>query len=144
LGLFAFYYIIMSFLCIRNGLVKMKMFADDVKIYYSFSIYCRSNVLRKDIAVWASLWQLTTSVDKTFMLHLGTGNPRHIYSVNGVYVIGLLLLNLLEISVCNVYYWKFFLAYACNRSCEENYRLANTMLHAFRCHNVKVCMLAFT
>jgi hypothetical protein len=80
------------------------MFADDVKIYYSFSIYCRSNVLRKDIAVWASLWQLTTSVDKTFMLHLGTGNPRHIYSVNGVYVIGLLLLNLLEISVCNVYY----------------------------------------
>nr|CAD2193483.1 unnamed protein product [Meloidogyne enterolobii] len=68
---------------IPNG-VKIKLFADDVKIY---KVYKTKNerlelaVALKNVEEWSKKWNLDISVDKTFVLHLGKDNPRDQYKI---------------------------------------------------------------
>jgi hypothetical protein len=53
---------------------KLKLYADDVKLYFDFNCNNWSNLLQKDIdaiAEWANMWQLNISISKTCMLHIG-------------------------------------------------------------------------
>jgi hypothetical protein len=66
---------------------KLKLYADDVKLYFDFNCNNWSNLLQKDIdaiAEWANMWQLNISISKTCMLHIGARNPNHVYTVNNV------------------------------------------------------------
>jgi Reverse transcriptase (RNA-dependent DNA polymerase) len=57
----------------------IKLFADDVKLYFDF---VRNDILSTQ-ANWAKLWQLDISIPKTFILHLGSNNPKLSYFIDG-------------------------------------------------------------
>nr|CAD2185899.1 unnamed protein product [Meloidogyne enterolobii] len=68
---------------IPNG-VKIKLFADDVKIY---KVYKTKNerlelaVALRNVEEWSKKWKLDISVNKTFVLHLGKNNPKDQYKI---------------------------------------------------------------
>ena len=35
------------------------------------------------IIAWAKMWQLSISIYKTCLLHIGAKNPQHVYNING-------------------------------------------------------------
>ena len=39
------------------------------------------------IIAWAKMWQLSISINKTYLLHIGAKNPRHVYNINGQSII---------------------------------------------------------
>ena len=65
-----------------------KLFADDLKIYYAFNNadICDVNSLQFDLnalEIWAAKWQLTISIQKSFILHIGFKNPKIKYHMCG-------------------------------------------------------------
>jgi len=82
------------FLIFINDLVDLfgsnlcvKLFADDVKIYVSIGDVNNIDTLQTGLTAlcaWASTWQLTISVGKCAVLHLGKNNSLHSYSINAV------------------------------------------------------------
>ena len=91
------------------------------------------------LAAWSKLWQLNITIDKTFIIHIGKHNPIHVYTINSK-----------AISVINVI--KDLGVYiSCDLTCNAHvietankaYRLANTILHSFHCHDVNIYLRAF-
>ena len=65
--------------------IWLKLFADDVKIYFSISDIDSVNLLQDSLAAstkWASDWQLKISIGKCVALHLGRKNLMHNYVMN--------------------------------------------------------------
>jgi hypothetical protein len=62
--------------------LRVKLFADDVKIYITLdNIDCQLVLQRglENLSSWADIWQLKISVPKCAVLHLGSANPYHSY-----------------------------------------------------------------
>nr|CAD2170727.1 unnamed protein product [Meloidogyne enterolobii] len=65
--------------------IKIKMFADDVKIYNVHSNKIERNQLNfaiKKIEEWSKLWKIDISPNKTFIMHIGKNNPKDQYKIN--------------------------------------------------------------
>jgi len=64
--------------------IKIKLSADDVKIYNVFKTKNERlklvNAL-KNVDEWSLKWKLKISTDKTFILHLGKNNPKEQYKI---------------------------------------------------------------
>ena len=68
------------------GLVhsRVKMFADDLKIYREVSSINDTQVLQRDmdtLSHWSETWLLRFNVSKCKVMHCGTGNPRQTYHI---------------------------------------------------------------
>ena len=65
--------------------IKCTAFADDLKIYHSFSDHAETQrmclALRK-LSLWSSMWGLPLSPEKTKVLHLGPKNPSIQYAID--------------------------------------------------------------
>jgi len=61
--------------------VRIKIFADDVKLYCDD--YSSLQKALDVICVWSNIWQLDIAIDKTFFLHFGGGNAVNNYLING-------------------------------------------------------------
>lgn len=67
--------------------VKIKIFADDIKIYYPISNLQDHQLLQTaldSISVWSNDWQLPISVTKCSVLHIGKHNKQLKYTLNKV------------------------------------------------------------
>jgi len=67
--------------------IKIKLFADDAKIYMSINNILDQHVLQQglnSLSHWADIWQLQVSVPKCSVLHLGSRNGCMSYNLNGV------------------------------------------------------------
>jgi hypothetical protein len=121
---------------------SIKLYADDVKIWFCFAPINWKCALQWDldaISVWASKWQLTLSIPKTFILHFGSNNPLRMYTINGVSIAPLQSVKDLGITVSESLSWHEHVVLTAKKA----NRVANTILHAFKCHNVDVYMRAF-
>ena len=67
--------------------VKIKLFADDVKLYSTVSTQSGINILEKnsiaDLEDWAKKWQLGINEKKSSVMHLGKRNPEKEYLIAG-------------------------------------------------------------
>ena len=57
-----------------DGTVNVKLYADDIKIYFEIVNNASFDCLQEsinDLCTWAEKWQLTLSVDKCFYLRVG-------------------------------------------------------------------------
>ena len=69
--------------------VSSALFADDVKLYISYtasesvSAHARLQLAVDSLRDWVSHWQLDLSIPKCFSLFIGSGNPRSSYSISG-------------------------------------------------------------
>jgi len=91
---------------IFNSNTKIKLYADDIKIYLEIDNNSALAELQHDIetlTLWSEIWQLTLSVDKCFHIRFGTSNriPKHVYSVNNVSLNSVTKLRDLGITVDN-------------------------------------------
>ena len=62
----------------------VKMFADDMKIYRAISSNEDVKTLQQDmdtLGIWSETWLLNFNVSKCKVMHCGTNNPRHNYSI---------------------------------------------------------------
>ena len=53
---------------------KIKLNADDIKLYFHFCCDKWSDLMQIDldaIIAWATMWQLSISINKTYLLHIG-------------------------------------------------------------------------
>ena len=78
-------------LLLKPGLVSCKVFADDTKIYQNFSENESREHLQESIDTmysWSVQWELPLSVEKTKVLHIGSRNPKNVYTVNGTMIGG--------------------------------------------------------
>jgi len=67
--------------------IKIKLFADDAKIYMSINNILDHEVLQQGLyalSCWAEIWQLQVSVPKCSVLHLGNRNNSMSYDLNGI------------------------------------------------------------
>jgi hypothetical protein len=67
--------------------IRIKLFADDAKIYMSINNIIDHEVLQQGLNAlshWAEIWQLQVSVPKCSVLHLGNRNNCMSYGLNGV------------------------------------------------------------
>jgi len=65
--------------------LEVKLFADDVKIYIVLDNIASFTLMQdglNKLAIWADLWQLTISIPKCSVLHLGTSISPHNYNIN--------------------------------------------------------------
>ena len=67
--------------------VKMKLFADDVKIYSTLKVPYEADSLTiqsslNELQSWALCWQLKVSEPKCNVLHIGNKNPNNTYTIN--------------------------------------------------------------
>ena len=63
----------------------IKLYADDVKIYYRFPLNDCTFMLQNDLdalAAWSKLLQMNIAIDKTLIMHLGKHNLIHVYTIN--------------------------------------------------------------
>ena len=62
----------------------ISMFADDIKLYTVLAD-CNSNLqLNNDLAcmqTWSSMMQMTFNIEKCKVLHVGSNNPNHQYTM---------------------------------------------------------------
>jgi len=71
-----------------SGVVNVKLYADDIKIYLEIADDTDIDQLQMGIdrlSVWADTWQLTLAVDKTMHLRVGLckSSPKAVYYLNG-------------------------------------------------------------
>ena len=69
-----------------NG-CKIKLFADDVKVYCTYDSKNNVNVLQSCLDAiwnWSLLWQLPISCNKCYSMYFGANNPKMVYKFNGV------------------------------------------------------------
>ena len=69
---------------------KIKLYADDIKIYLEIDCDCDILQLQNDInllSTWSNTWQLSLAVGKCFHLRLGlTHFTQHVYTVNNTVI----------------------------------------------------------
>uniref|UniRef100_A0A1I8BR38 Reverse transcriptase domain-containing protein n=1 Tax=Meloidogyne hapla TaxID=6305 RepID=A0A1I8BR38_MELHA len=68
---------------IPNG-IKIKLFADDVKIYVLHKTKNERKLLNiaiKNIEQWATQWKLNIATNKTFIIYIGKNNPKDQYKI---------------------------------------------------------------
>jgi len=78
------------FICYINDLpeevhTKVKLFADDTKLYTKVSEEEGRHELQEDINnldIWARAWQLSFNSSKCKVMHIGHKNPQHIYNMS--------------------------------------------------------------
>jgi ribonuclease P/MRP protein subunit RPP40 len=121
---------------------SVKLYADDVKIYFKFAPINWYGALQIDldsIARWANTWQLSISVQKSYLLHFGLHNPCHNYFINGALIATVQSVKDLGVLVAVNLSWHEHVLYVAKKA----NRVANCILHAFKCRNVEVYMRAF-
>ena len=68
---------------IPNG-IKIKLFADDVKVYVIHKTKNERIMLTnaiKNIEHWATKWKLDIAINKTYIIYLGKNNPKDQYKI---------------------------------------------------------------
>jgi hypothetical protein len=78
-------------------------------------------------------------VEKTVMLHIGLKNPKRVYTINGHNVIYSDCVRDLGVYVSSNLTWR----YHCVEMCKKANRVANSVLHMFKCSNIQLYMKAF-
>lgn len=66
--------------------VKIKLYADDVKLYICYKARTDTEIMHKalhNLFEWANKWQIKVSMQKTFVLYLGSKNPKETYKFDG-------------------------------------------------------------
>ena len=66
--------------------VKVKLFADDVKLYIKIvngTDYDKLQAALSALCAWTEDWQLPISISKCCVLHIGKGNVSHQFFING-------------------------------------------------------------
>ena len=66
--------------------VKIKLFADDIKLYSSIKTRNDADILSNYIDAlekWATLWQLSINEKKSSVLHMGNKNPNFVFKMTG-------------------------------------------------------------
>ena len=119
-----------------------KMYADDVKLYCIYSDNKDCKKLQTDInniANWAANWQLTISLSKTVMLHIGNKNVRHAYELNNNVIKSVTSVKDLGVYVSDNLSWRLHCTETAKRAC----KVANIILHSFASKSIKVYMKAF-
>jgi hypothetical protein len=123
---------------------KLKLFADDVKLYLAYSP--NDNNAHKNfqfdlnsLSHWANLWQLNISIPKSFILHIGKSNQKHSYYVNNKLVATTDNVKDLGILITSDLSWHAQCTYVCKKA---NF-IANTIVRAFKCRDVSMYMSAF-
>ena len=91
------------------------------------------------IIAWAKMWQLSISINKTYLLHIGAKNLRHVYNINGQNIVAVVTVKDLGVHVTSDLNWSVQV----NEVVKKANRITNVILHAFRCHNVDLYMSAF-
>ena len=71
-----------------DGTVNVKLYADDIKIYFEIVNNADVDCLQKginDLCIWAEKWQLRLSIDGCFHLHVGLikSVPKATYTLYG-------------------------------------------------------------
>ena len=87
----------------------IKLYADDVKIYYRFPLNDCTFMLQNDVnalAVWSKLWQLNIAIDKTIIMHIGKHNPIHVYTINSKVIFVINVFKDLGVYVSNDLTWN--------------------------------------
>ena len=87
----------------------IKLYADDVKIYYRFPLNGCTFMLQNDVnalAVWSKLWQLNIAIDKTIIMHIGKHNPIHVYTINSKVIFVINVFKDLGVYVSNDLTWN--------------------------------------
>ena len=121
---------------------KCKLFADDAKFSRAFFQDECTDCIQDDlnsIVLWADTWQLTISIEKTVMLHLGIHNPKRIYTVNNCPVQSKDVVKDLGIAMCS----DLSFSTHCMDVVRKAMYIANAILHSFLCKDVSVYMKAF-
>ena len=93
--------------CIKH--CRIKLYADDVNLYFHFCCDRWIDFLQRDldaIVEWANMWQLNISISKTFLLHIGSKNPRHVYSINGTDIVAVDTIKDLGVHVSHDLSWS--------------------------------------
>ena len=108
------------------------------------SIFCDkwSGLMQIDldaIIAWAKMWQLSISINKTYLLHIGAKNPRHAYNINGPNIVTMETVKDLGVHVTSDLNWSVQV----NKEVKKAERIKNVILHAFKYHNVNLYMSAF-
>ena len=80
------------------------------------------------IVEWANMWQLNISISKTFLLHIGSKNPRHVYSINGTDIVAVDTIKDLGVHVSHDLSWSVNI----QEVVKQANKIANVILHAFR------------
>ena len=118
------------------------LFADDVKVYYCFKANECTDPFQIDlnaIATWAKVWQLTISVTKTILLHIGNKNPKNSYIINGQKVTYKDCVRDLGVYVSSDLSWRSH----CVEMCRKANGVAHAILHMFKTNNINIYMKAF-
>ena len=126
--------------CVHYSICKL--YADDVKLYHMFINEDQCNLFQLDIdaiSSWAKTWQLTISLTKTLMLHIGYKNAKHIYNINGNVIVSVTSVKDLGVYVSNDLSRKFH----CCETAKRASRVANIIMHSFSCKDVNVYLKAF-
>ena len=64
----------------------MKLFADDAKLFEAIRSMDNIDVLQDDIdklLAWSHKWQLPLNIPKCKIIHYGSNNPNHTYTMGG-------------------------------------------------------------
>ena len=91
------------------------------------------------LAAWSKLWQLNITIDKTFIIHIGKHNPIHVYTINSKAISVINVIKDLGVYISYDLTWNAHVIETANKA----YRLANTILHSFHCHDVNIYLRAF-
>jgi len=69
--------------CVKDLPVKMKLFADDVKLYATVDNATGLQTALDNVSKWSEEWQLSIASSKCCVLGLGAKNPEHMYQLAG-------------------------------------------------------------
>ena len=123
--------------CVKYS--KIKLDANGIKQYFHFCCDKWSDLMQIDldaIIAWAKMWQLSISINKIYLLHIGAKNPRHVCNKNGQNIVAVETVKDLGILVTSDLNWSVQV----NELVKKTNRIANVIMHAFRCHNVDLYM----
>ena len=84
------------------------------------------------IIAWAKIWQLSISINKTYLLHIGAKNPRHVYNINSQNIVAMETVKDFGVHVTSDLNWSVQV----NEVIKTANWITNIILHTFRCHNV--------
>jgi len=126
---------------IPNNVSKC-LFADDLKIFQVFKNSENTNSLQNALNIisqWSSDWALEISTQKTFVLNIGSKNPKYTYTLNGDILQITSVIKDLGITITNDL--SFDLHYKIIIS--KAYARASSVLNSIHTSNPKVWALAF-
>jgi len=126
-----------------DGGLHIKLYADDVKIYIVVEDITCCDALQiglQRLSLWASVWQLTVSINKCQVLHIGTKNAAHDYSLDSCLLPNAIVVNDLGVLIDKKL--RFSDHYA-NIVAKAHQRAA-LILRCFRCRDPHLLYTAFT